>query len=161
MSRKKFITIICYSIVTLILSACTSTVSDTSDYDVTRFFVQTVGNVMSNENIVCYEEASGEIIEVINVGMEEQPLIIVERRIFYVSDLQLVSVDFEGKDRIVHQKNDDDITFTKITSADGEWLYCDGYKRVEIYGDPVALDGDHSVRAKYRVKVDFSEYSEM
>ena len=164
MKRQIMLLIISCAVLTTLIIGCASSNlnAEDSNYDIDRFFVKTVEYVMCNEYIICYKKANGEIKEIINMGISEQRLIIVHQRIFLSTGYTLLSVDFDGKDETVCQINpDDDIIFENITSADDEWLYCDGRKRVEIYGDPVALDGSHYILAKFKVKVDFSEYSEV
>ena len=165
MKYKKIFTIIC-AFLTVLMTGCASENANIKDYiedyDVSRFFVKTVEKQLCNEYIVCYEKSNSETVEVVNMGIADQKLIIAGQRIFYSTGYTLLSVDFEGANEIVLEKNpEDDIIFEKITSTDDEWLYCEGRKMVEIYGDPTALDGVHFIPTKFKVKIDFSEYSEI
>lgn len=131
--------------------------SEIQEYDVSRFYIKTVHYELCNEYIVCYGNDKHEIV---NIGTTPQPLIITNDRIFYCCYGSLASTDFDGKEQELSHFNDD-IAVEQINSTDGEWLYCSGKKRVEIYNDPVALDGVHFIPANFKVKIDFSEYSEI
>ena len=165
MKRKRiFVAMLC-AFLAVLIAGCASKNMNLEDYteryDISRFFVKIVDNQECNEYIVCYEKENGNTIEIVNMGIEKQKLIISGQRIFYSTGFTLISVDFEGENEMLLEKNQDsDISFEKITSTDNEWLYCEGRKMVEIHEDPTALDGIHYIPAKFKVKIDFSEYSE-
>jgi len=131
------------------------------DYSTNRFFMKKVEYQECNEYIVCSRSPTGEVAEIVNIGPREQPLIIVNKRIYYATGISLVSVNLEGGDqKVLNPDNGDNFELMiDIVDEGGEWLYCSGRKMVEIYGDPVALDGVHFLPADFRVKPDFSEYS--
>jgi len=131
------------------------------DYSTNPFFMKTVEYQECNEYIVCYRSPNGEVVEIVNIGEREQPLVIVNERIYYATGLALVSVNLEGGNKKVLNPDNGDTFELMIDMVDegGEWLYCSGRKMVEIYGDPVALDGVHFLPADFRVKPDFTEYS--
>jgi len=130
-------------------------------YGPTGFFIKTVEYQECNEYVVCFRSPTGEVAEIVNIGTREQPLIIVNERIYYATGLSLVSVNLEGGDKKALNPDNGDTfeSMIDMVDEDGEWLYCSGRKMVEIYGDPVALDGVHFLPADFRVKPDFSEYS--
>jgi len=131
------------------------------NYSTNGFFMKKVEYQECNEYIVCYRSPNGEVVEIVNIGIREQPLIIVNDRIYYATGSSLVSVNPEGEDeKFLNPDNGDTFELMiDMVDEDGEWLYCSGRKMVEIYGDPVALDGVHFLPADFRVKPDFSEYS--
>ena len=133
------------------------------DYSTNGFFIKKVEYQECNEYIVCHRFYTGEVTEIVNIGIREQPLIIVNERIYYATGLSLVSVNLGGGDqKVLNPDNGDTFELMiDMVDEDGEWLYCSGRKMVEIYGDPVALDGVHFLPAHFRVKPDFSEYSEV
>jgi len=131
------------------------------DYSTNGFFIKKVEYQECNEYIVCHRFHTGEVTEIVNIGIREQPLIIVNERIYYATGIDLVSVNLKGEDakRLRRDEGHSFELMIDMVDEGGEWLYCSGRKMVEIYGDPVALDGVHFLPAHFRVKPDFSQYS--
>jgi hypothetical protein len=125
-----------------------------------RYFIKKVAHREANDYIVCYGSPEGESVEIVNIGQREQPLTMVNGRIYYATGISLISVNLQGKDQKILNPNKSD-TFETVTGSDENWVYCAGTRQVEILGDPVALDGVHHAPAEYRVAADFSSYEEV
>jgi hypothetical protein len=143
-----------------IIDVAAQSVAENHD-DTSRFYIKTVEYQECREYIICRENPDGEVAEIVNMGVREQPLIIEDGRIYYSTGLELVSVDFDGENKKTFSDGGDEIIIEQIYYVDGEWLYCAGRKQTEIYDDPATADGVHYPRTIYKVKADFSEYSEI
>ena len=176
MKLKKCLTFLLFSMMLLASTGCTNSDlisssssslinSSTKEFDVSQFFIYRVDNPMCNEYSVCYRENDGSVTTIVELGMNKQSLVIVGERIYYATGTDIVSVNFEGKEmESFHEKtgNDfEDFTFESVDSVQDSWITCTGYKHVEIYGDPVALDGHHFLAVTIKVNTDLTEIEEI
>lgn len=130
-------------------------------YDADNFFVKEVEQFDCNAYILCYEHRGGEVTEIADMGFEQHNFVIVEDRIYYVNGSTLTSIDFTGQDKKTFSDPEQVLSFLNVLRYEDGWLYCSSVKMVEIYGDPVAVDGPHAVYILSRVKIDFSRCEEV
>lgn len=131
------------------------------EYDADNFFVKEVEQFDCSAYILCYEHRGGEVTEIADMGFEQHNFVIVEDRIYYVNGSTLTCIDFAGQDRRTFHDAECEVEPREVMYYADGWLYCHGTKWVEIYGDPVALDGPHPVTGFMKVRIDFSGCEEV
>lgn len=131
------------------------------EYDPDNFFVKEEKEPECYSYTLCYEHMDGEVTEIVDLGMEYHNFVIVEDRIYYVNGSTLTSIDFAGQDKETFHDAECEVKPREVMYYADGWLYCHGVKMVEIYGDPVALDGPHAVTGFMKVKIDFSGCEEV
>jgi len=127
-----------------------------AEYDAARLFVKENVTPTATEYLIYYRNSDGSEREIASMGFTDNPFYIIGDRIYYTRFDSLRSVDFTGMDTIYFYEYG--IYINSIDKVDGDWLECTGRQQVEIYGDPVALDGIHHPITQFKVKVDFSEF---
>jgi len=130
-------------------------------YDLDNFFVKEVEKFDCNAYILCYEHRDGEVTEIVDMGFERHNFVVVEDRIYYVKGSTLTSIDFTGQDKRTFHAAECEVEPREVMYYADGWLYCQGTKMIEIYGDPVAVDGPHAVTGFMKIKIDFSGCEEV
>jgi hypothetical protein len=141
--------------------ATISTTEQTLDFSIGWFSIKAEETAMETLYSICYETPDGEITKIVDLGPREQPLIILGERIFYLGG-GLCSVDFYGNDKKIFDfPVESGFSMGEIIGTEGDYILCEAYKSVEIYNDPNAVDGFHTMRVDCMIKSDFSDWYEV
>ncbi|MBO5953588.1 MAG: hypothetical protein J6Q53_05675 [Oscillospiraceae bacterium] len=127
-------------------------------YDPTLFYIFEDKTVMGSFYYICYENDNDRIVEVGNKG----PFFVWDNRLYFV-DSQLYSVDFRGNDRLMMEFPEEEHVagVNSLYRIENGWIYCSVSRYEEKNTDPYASPGLHVVNKDYKIKIDFTDYTEI